>query len=106
MADIIDFVADPAEATRDTVRNAATGCFHQMRAAFQNADSFIWVNPYGLTPQQAFNALGNRSASLVDFLTRIAVAINQTGPDSMDVVSSKPAGVVLTKNPDGTVTLS
>lgn len=105
MADIIDFEPDPVDSTRQALRDACT-VFWSMRSAFQNADRILWQNPWELTPQEAFNACGTKAASLVDFLTRLAVAINKTGPAATDVASSKPEAVTLTKNVDGTVTLS
>jgi hypothetical protein len=106
VADIVEFEVDPVEATNRILRDNATGLFNHMRAVFLACDKHIWNNEFGLTPQQAFDAVGTRAVTLVDLLSRVAVAINATGPNATDVVSSKPAGMTITKNADGTVTLS
>jgi hypothetical protein len=106
MADIIEFTTPSADGTLRLLRDATTGCFHHMRSTFTNCDSLVWANPYGLTPQQVFDAIGARAAGLVDFLTRVAVAINALAPLELRIASSKPAGVVLVVNGNGTVTLS
>ena len=106
MADIVDFELIATEATARVIRDDATGCFNHMRSVFLAVDGHVWANQFGLTPQEVFTALGTRAASAVDFLTRIAIAVNQQAPENLDVASSKPAGVTLTKNVDGTVTLS
>lgn len=107
MADIIDFdTATPAEATLQTVRSDLTGWFHHSRATFENVDRFVRGNPHGLSPQEAFDALGTRAGNCVSVLVKIAQTLNQFAPPKYQVASSKPAGVTLKTNPDGTVTVN
>jgi hypothetical protein len=107
VAEIIDFEPTAEEQTLRVLRDATTGCFQQARSAFLNIDRLVWQNPWGLTPQQAFDALGTRAGSLVTYQTRLATFINQNTPGTAnDVATIKPAGVTITVNGDGTVTLS
>ena len=97
---------DPVADTQHHLRNALAGSYNQMRAAFISTDKLIWENPFGLTPQDVFTSLGRRGESVVNHLTALRQAVNATAPVGSGVASSKPGGVTVTLNPDGTVTLS
>lgn len=107
MADIIDFdEATPAQQTAATIRSDLTGWFHHSRGVFLNCDRYIWSNPHGLTPQEAFTSLNARAANCLAVVTKLAQLLNTYAPDRWKVASSKPPGVTLTSNPDGTVTVN
>lgn len=107
MPDIIDFEeSTPAQMTLVALRSDLTGWFYHSRSVFLNCDRYIWANPHGLTPQEAFTALNARAASFLTVATKIAQTLNLYAPDKRKVVSSKPAGVTLVSNPDGTVTVT
>ena len=109
-AELIDNDPTAVERTRQTVLDAVMGLYYMNRATYDNLQILTWNNPYGLTPQQVFDAYGNKAAALVAIVTSM-VTLNTTISGKIKtpaaaLVSLNPAGVTVVVNADGTVTLS
>lgn len=80
--------------------NHVTATFRDLRSATDGLYVSVFSNPEGLTPQQAFDALGNDAAQLFGLLTNLKSSLNTLVPDTISW--SLPEATI---NPDGTVTL-
>lgn len=107
---LIDNDPTPEAATLSNVLDSLLGSFYSTKAACENLQMQVWSNPRGLTPQQVFTALGTRAGAMVSVVTQTIAWLNfmRTHLKTADaaIVSLKPAGVILTTNADGTVTLT
>ena len=48
----------PVELTLRAIRDSAFGARSTMLAAVNNCEAMVWANPWGLTAQEVFDALG------------------------------------------------
>jgi hypothetical protein len=64
----------------------------------------IWQNPDGLTPQQVFDLIGPRGATVLQVMEIFWPMLVKSFPES-ETKSPRPDGVVLVVNADGTVTV-
>lgn len=87
--------------TKDQISRVSTSGFTGLKLATLQLFSFIWKNPYGLTPQEAFDSLGADAASLHSLFAPVSQLVNAALPNSLDL--SEPKAV--TANQDGTVTV-
>lgn len=92
--------------TLQFLQDSLHGSLNTLRAAFDNGQMLVWENPYGLTPQEVFTALGENAGAMVAVSNATIAYINALAPEEKHIASKKPAETVLTVNEDGTVTLS
>lgn len=96
----------PLTSDQQTVVTYATQIqrqWNQLGALFTQIADFIWNNPTGLTPQQAFDVFGTDGGSLCALSTAYLKFLADVGAPAQSPV---PSNVTVTVNPDGTVTLS
>lgn len=90
--------------TARMILDSIVGAKNTLRSAWGNANALIWQNPYGLTPQQVFDALGTKAGLLLALSQQIVPLLEAADAEELPVL--RPEGVVITVNQDGTVTLS
>lgn len=90
--------------TARMILDGIVGAKNTLRGAWGNANALIWQNPYGLTPQQVFDALGTKAGLLLALSQQIVPLLEAADAEELPVL--RPEGVVITVNQDGTVTLS
>ena len=95
-----------SESTGRMIRDDLIGWVNHSRAMFDGLQRLVWQNPYALAPQQVFDIIGTRGKDLLTWATDLAAMVAKHVSVDKRLVSLKPAGVVVTINADGTVTLS
>jgi hypothetical protein len=111
MADpLIDNEPDPARLTVQLLLQFVVGGFEAEKAQLNNIQTYVWNSPYRATPQQVFDEIGTRGGSLVAYVVTTLSYLNSVrlrfkNPGE-EIKNLKPPGVIVTVNPDGTVTLS
>jgi len=110
--DVIDFVAptDPPEptvadkqaATKQALAQGVNAIYVAMVSQYRELHGLLWRNRLGLTPKQAWAALGDSGASLLQRAADLRTFILAQKPDAP--VPGIPVEWTLTPNADGTVT--
>lgn len=103
---LIEITPNPTSQTRQLIRDGIQGWFNFTRACYDNIQNLIWENPFGLTPQQAFDSLGIDATELLVYAGEIEALFARRAPEGGELVSKRPEGVTITPNQDGTVTVS
>ncbi len=98
---LIDFDISPAEQTLDIIRSGARGCLQQIKASVENSKSVVWQNPFGLSPQEVFDALDTQGKVLVDLLATLRTAHNSVVPAAHHIGALLPDGMTVTFNAEG-----
>lgn len=96
--------ADPVGLTLQRIANNAEGMRNQIKAQVCDILESIWHNPYGLPPQQVFDALGTKAAGIISAKAILWPLLLATCADDPPK-DPKPAGVECKVNADGTVTV-
>jgi hypothetical protein len=73
----------------------------QIASGFDRVYDQTWKNTDGLTPQEAFDALGKDAVQLILISNTFQQSINSIMPETLDY--SVPSGLEMKVNPDGTV---
>lgn len=71
----------PEQQTLLQIRDSAFGARAVMLAAVNNCEALVWKNPYGLSPQQVFDALGVAGADLVSMKAAVVPIFQASGGD-------------------------
>jgi len=95
---------DPAELTRQDLIGIGKRAQAAIDDAFGRIADLVWRNSHGLTPQQAFDALGPRAGTAMQLFDGIRTLLNFV--DAGKYPSTIPADTTLAVNKDGTVTLT
>jgi hypothetical protein len=105
----IDIAPDPSISTKRILEDTLVGCIQSMRAASDNAQRFVWANPYDMTPQQVLDLLGTDAGATVQLWYQMAALINGSGITNggqpLQVTGLMPEGTNLQFNADGTITV-
>ena len=83
-----------------------TALLEQMIATFYDCHRIVWQNQERATAEEIFAELGERGADYIVASEATIGYINSLAPPEKAVVSLKPEGVVLTPNPDGSITVT
>ena len=75
--------------------------FQAMVGNYSEIKRMMWQNQQGLTPQQAFDALGTNAAELFQLSSVLVQAVNSVKPNTLDPAQPYE----FTVNEDGTVTV-
>lgn len=94
----------PEQKTILQIRDSAIGARNVMLAAVNNCEALIWTNPYGLTPQEVFTALGTAGKDLLAVKAAVLPIFAAAGGEQPRQL--KPEGVTLSADDDGNVTIS
>lgn len=99
-----DLMSEPtaAERTAALMRDEIAGLSNHIRASYENLLRTIWQNPYGLSPQDVFDVLGNRGAAFVRARGLFEQLLTEAFPANPPS-DPKPKYAVLQVNEDGTV---
>lgn len=84
------------------VTTSAQRCFNSMLTTYAQSMAAVWQNVDGLTPQQAFDALGTSAGQAVQLLGLLVATVNSATPGTLPV----PDPTAITVNQDGTVTVN
>lgn len=83
-------------------RSSAISAFSALVRTYNATLASFWENPDGLTPQEAFDAMGKDAGDVVGKAVQLQQLLNAMVPGS---VSASPPPKPLTINADGTVTV-
>lgn len=95
---------DPLALTLQRIRNNSEGLRNQVKAQVCDILECIWHNPYGLAPQQVFDAIGTKAAGIISAKAILWPLLLATCADDPPK-DPKPEGVDCKVNADGTVTV-
>ncbi len=93
-------VTDPSLLTAQALRGGVTRLFTQDKMAVNQLYTMIFKNPYKLTAQQAFTALGTDAGQAHTLYLAISGLLNSVAPGTCPAVPN-----LITINADGTVTV-
>jgi hypothetical protein len=103
----MDLQPNASDRTRHDAQAAAAQGIADLSATFAKLASLCWDNPYGLTPQQAFDAIGTDGAVKPTVLFSLAAKAGELlAIVGVNLPSPVPAGATVTPNPDGSVTIT
>lgn len=100
---LIEREVSPNETTLRTLRNLLTGWVNQTKAVQDHVRQLVWVNQYGLSPQEVFDLLARDGKELITLADMLGVAIETAGEVKPVFV---PVEKELKENPDGTITVA
>ena len=96
-------VTDPAILTQTAMSAGVTRLFQVNKQGVQQLWNLIYKNPHKLTVQQAFTALGTDAGTAHNLFLAISQILNSAVANSAPAI---PAGLTITVNQDGTVTVT
>jgi hypothetical protein len=94
---------DPKAETGALLQNTITGTLNLLKGACANWRQIVWSNPWGLSSQEVFDALGTRGKECADLLSKVESMLTAIDPQ---VEPIHPKEAMLVANTDGTVTVS
>ncbi len=85
------------------IRAQVTQSFTGLKRVSDAIAALVFSNSLGLTPQQVCDAIGSDAGSLVGLSQAVGAILNGQKPGTVNL--DPPAGLTVTVNQDGTVTI-